>query len=95
MGLSFISEEPFPPYQVDILLPEFWVALEADGPYHRSKHDKSRDEYLDAYYGIRILRISNIEIWSRKTKVKQDIISFLESEADTAQERKAKWLTQL
>src|SRR5688572_7405493 len=87
MGLSYLSEEPFPPYVVDILLPEFWVAIEVDGPFHSKTKDKIRDAWILEYFNIPIMRI-NSKIWQQKDFIKKQIIEFLEDWADSSELRK-------
>lgn len=87
MGLSYMSEERFLPYQVDILLPEFWVAIEVDGPFHSKSKDAIRDRFILEYYKVPIMRI-NAKRWLGKDIIKKEIIEFIEEWAETSEERK-------
>lgn len=87
MGLSFLSEESFPPYTVDVLLPEFWVALEIDGPFHSRNKDKIRDRFILEYFYLPIMRI-NANVWLKKDFIKKHITEFIEDWADSSDERK-------
>lgn len=92
MGVSYLSEEPFKPYKVDILLPEFWAVIEIDGPYHSRRHDIDRDKLLLEEYGLPTLRIKTNRGWLTTPKLKAAILQFIEEVADSAEVRKAKWL---
>lgn len=92
IGVAYMSEQPFPPYKVDILLPEVWAAIEVDGPFHSDKKDKARDEYLLVMFGVNILRLK-MKRWMPSGKIKQHIIEFIEANSEDVSERKAKWLT--
>ena len=60
LGIAYISEySGFPPYQLDMYIPEWRIAIEYDGPYHSPKHDRERDAVLLAKYDVRaIVRIT-------------------------------------
>lgn len=86
--ISYMSEEPFPPYRVDIYLPEWRLAIEVDGPYHSAKHDEKRDAFLQERYGLLVLRLS---YQIKKEAGMASIIEFIEANAESADIRKTKW----
>lgn len=57
MGIAYQSEVACGPYQLDIYLPEWNLAIEVDGMGHYPKKDDRRDEYLRKEFGIKTLRI--------------------------------------
>jgi hypothetical protein len=57
-GLGLMYEVDFPPYRVDIYLPDFHVAVEVDGPRHTDRVDRKRDHELGEEYRLRIFHIS-------------------------------------
>ena len=61
-GLGIILEEDFPPYIVDIYIPDLHLGIELDGPFHMKKKDRNRDEYLRVEYNLPIWRFTNKEI---------------------------------
>lgn len=91
LGLNYVSEfNEFQPYQLDIYLPEWHLAVEVDGPYHRKKHDKVRDQWMRERYGVETLRLS-LRVLT-KNKVQDSVVKFIEQHADTTEARKQKWL---
>ena len=88
MGVSYLSEYPFPPYIVDIYLPEWRLGVEIDGPLHNKAKDKVRDNYLDAWYQVPILRIS-AKVWQKSKSIEEQITAFIELHAESADDRKA------
>jgi very-short-patch-repair endonuclease len=92
MGLNYLSEFKFPPYIVDIYLPEWHLAIEVDGPFHSKGKDYVRDRYILEFDGVPILRI-NATIWNSTTKLKAMILKFIEDNAVEVEERKDKWST--
>lgn len=88
MGISYISEYSFPPYTVDVYLPEWRLGCEIDGPLHSKAKDKVRDSYLAAWYFLPVLRIS-AKIWQSSKKIEEQIIAFIEEQAESADDRKA------
>lgn len=87
MGISFMSEQPFPPYTVDIYLPEWHLAIEIDGPFHSAAKDKLRDDYLEVTYGLRLMR-KDIRWFSKTPKLRQEILKFIEDNEPTYWDRK-------
>lgn len=86
-GINFESEyDSFPPYSLDIYLPEWHLAIEVDGPYHLQKADRRRDEFLWDTYGIPTLRMKLKSI--RKNAVLARVKKFIEEYAGSVEERK-------
>ena len=58
LGLLYVEEYMVGPYSADIYLPELFLVVEIDGPYHAlsKRRDTERDAYL-AEHGLRVLRI--------------------------------------
>lgn len=83
--LNFVSEAQFPPYQVDIYLPEWHLAVEIDGPFHLQKHDRFRDQVLRDTYGLLVLRIGYKHL--SRDKVMRAVKQFIEQNADSTQRR--------
>lgn len=88
MGISYISEYPFPPYTVDVYLPEWRCAVEIDGPLHSKNKDKVRDNYLEAWYLLPVLRI-DAKRWHSSKKIEEQITTFIEEYAESSDDRKA------
>lgn len=87
LRVSYISEcEDFPPYQLDLYLPEWHLCVEVDGPTHGrySAKDRERDDVLKERYGIITLRIPTDSV----TGASEPILSFIERHAETAATRK-------
>ena len=59
LKLSVEVEVSFPPYCVDCYLPDFHVAVEADGPMHSSIRDQNRDDVLMLNYALPGLRVDS------------------------------------
>lgn len=91
MAIGYQSEYPFPPYKLDIFLPEWWCGIEIDGPQHLRKRDQKRDETLRLEYGLQIFRIKTSGGFS-KARLQSMLIPFIEKAAETAEARKAIWL---
>lgn len=87
MGLSYMSEQPFPPYTADIYLPEWHLVIEVDGPYHSKTKDQIRDKWLKARYGLEILHL-DVKNWLTRKKAETKITAFIDEHADTATKRK-------
>lgn len=88
MGVSYLSEYPFPPYVVDIYLPEWRLAIEVDGPLHSKTKDVVRDGYLAAWYRVPTLRIS-AKIWQNTKTIESKILTFIEEQSESTDDRKA------
>ena len=85
LNLNYVSEAQFPPYQVDIYLPEWHLAVEIDGPFHLRKSDQRRDDYLKETYGLLVLRIGYKHMG--RAKVERAVRQFIEQNADSTGRR--------
>ena len=56
-GFGLQDEVDLPPYRVDIYLPDFHAAVEADGPTHGRTMDGRRDAYLKATYFLPVFHV--------------------------------------
>ena len=61
-GFGTTLEEDFPPYVVDVYIPDLHLGIELDGPHHFRKRDAIRDENLLSEYSLEIWRFNNAEI---------------------------------
>jgi len=77
LGISVQDEIPFPPYTVDIYLPEYHAAVEIDGPHHNAKKDDLRDYKLWQEYRLYTLRIDIGEA-KKASKVKKMVLEFVD-----------------
>jgi very-short-patch-repair endonuclease len=74
MGLRIMEEIRFPPYTVDIYLPDFHIAIEVDGPHHEIKRDLKRDDHLLEVYNLYIIRFNGKEKVSLVRKIVEENI---------------------
>ena len=94
MGVSFISEnDEFPPYTLDLYLPDYHAAIEVDGPSHNRKRDKARDTWMLERYFVPTMRIRARGPWQSQEKLEKTITEFLIEHADDVEERKIQWRT--
>ena len=89
LGIGYMSEESFPPYVVDIYLPEWHLGIEIDGPFHYKNKDEVRDKFLAQYFGLPILRFNVKAGWVTRTRVQEEVVRFIEEYEPTTKERKA------
>ena len=81
-GYRIQEELDFPPYRVDVYLPQFHVAVEADGPLHRGRatmrHDVARDDFLRRRYSLPVVRFTEEDIKSNffRASLDQQIWAF-------------------
>jgi very-short-patch-repair endonuclease len=54
-----MEELDFPPYRVDLYLPDYHMAVEIDGPLHNIRQDEKRDNDLFNEYKLLVFRISS------------------------------------
>jgi len=55
-GLRYEQQYDFPPYTVDVYIPEINMVIEADGKYgHLQKSDSKRDVYITSSYNVKYL----------------------------------------
>ncbi len=58
-GFGVMEELDFPPYRVDLYLPNYHLAIEVDGPLHNKREDEKRDNNLLDEYQLFVFRISS------------------------------------
>ena len=73
-GLGANPQEDFPPYVVDVYIPDMKLGIEIDGPLHLSRKDKKRDQELKNNYGVDIWRLP---LKILKVSYKEEFISEL------------------
>ena len=61
-GIQLMEEVDFPPYRVDIFVPEVHVAVEVDGPHHSKKANEKRDKKLLEDYLLPTFRIDASDV---------------------------------
>jgi len=82
-GFGITLEEDFPPYVVDIYVPDLQLGVELDGPYHFKKKDRERDAYLLETYQLPIWRFNNKEIITGYKSIFIDnILKFAQGQID-------------
>lgn len=87
LGISYQSEHgEFRPYSLDVWLPEWWAALEVDGPTHSKVKDAKRDADLLTRYGVKVLHLPTNEMGLEHLEI--TILSFIKHVAKDAQERR-------
>ena len=88
-GFELLEEVSFPPAQVDIYIPLYHIAFEADGPYHKiqQKHDRIRDQKLLDTYKLPVCRFTQEEIEHDVIGVRTRAVIFAKSHLDTTKER--------
>ncbi len=85
-GLRLLYEIDFPPYRVDVYLPDFHAAVEVDGPKHSEVADYKRDRELDKTYRLRVFRIPAGDV-NRPHRWMSKLIEFLGFMRDSKDER--------
>lgn len=90
LGFHIENEYPFPPYQVDVYVPEAHVAFEADGQGHTKSRDEKRDSILLEQYGLLVRRFDGrlLETKELTSQLEDEVIDFIDEHAITARERK-------
>jgi len=84
-GFGTTLEEDFPPYVVDVYIPDLHLGVELDGPHHFRKRDAIRDEKLLSEYSLEIWRFNNTEIVSNfKSMFIDNIINFAQGRIDAS-----------
>ncbi len=85
-GFTVLEEKQFAPYTVDVYLPEFHVALEADGPGHglRRRKDQERDEKLWQEHQLPVIRLDHKQLGSNQATERQrpTVLAFIEEWAE-------------
>ena len=61
LGYQVMEEVRFPPYVVDIYIPDLHIGVEVDGPHHVEKRDIKRDNVLYEEYNLPIIRLNQKE----------------------------------
>ena len=85
-GIELMEEVDFPPYRVDIFVPEVHVVIEVDGPHHSKKANEKRDKKLLEEYLLPTFRIDASDV--RTSKNWEDaLFLFFGEHAWTAVER--------
>ena len=57
-GLCLQEEIDFPPFRIDLYLPDYHVCIEVDGPYHSERANRLRDRELENVYHMPTFRIN-------------------------------------
>lgn len=86
MGVELMEECDFPPYRVDIYIPDFHVAIEVDGTQHNDKKDNKRDLYLRDTYYLPVLRIKTKDV-AKQEKWLDRLVKFLDAAEYSTTER--------
>ena len=83
-GLEIMEEVGFPPYQIDIYIPDCHAAVEVDGPHHRNRRrrDRRRDILLIDRYSLPTFRVP-----MRGRGWEEEFGRFLRLAKETARER--------
>lgn len=89
LGLEVMEEVPFPPYRVDVYLPAYHVAVEADGPAHAGGRDARRDAELARVYGLPVYHIMERDVRTAtdRRRTRGELEAFLRLHRATAAER--------
>lgn len=79
VGVVFETQKEFPPYFVDIWIPELNLAVECDGVYWHNlpgarEKERKRDRYLIARYKICVVRVPEKTIRSNPEQVVSEIM---------------------
>ena len=61
-GLCLQEEVDFPPFRIDIYLPDYHVCIEVDGPHHSERANRLRDRELKSIYRLPTFRINVSDI---------------------------------
>lgn len=85
-GFELLEEVDFPPYRVDIYIPDAHIAIEVDGPQHSKKQDKKRDEELLTVYYLPTFRVKARDV-KNPDKWKHDLLLFLAIQEKTVDDR--------
>ncbi len=74
LGYKYYEQCEFYPYIVDFYLPEFMIAIEADGSvWHNKRRDRKRDMKLISKHQVRVLHFVDDEILRRPDLVENAI----------------------
>ena len=81
LGYSIMEEVPFPPYTIDIYIPDYHLGVEVDGPHHQEKKDRKRDNFLMETYELPIIRFNLKE---KPSHLKKLMVEAVETWEDSA-----------
>lgn len=89
MRVNYESEyAEFAPYSLDIWLPEWWCAIEVDGPTHSKAKDTKRDDTLLKEHGVKVLHLPTD---MNAAHIEITILAFIKHSSRTARERRQVW----
>jgi very-short-patch-repair endonuclease/predicted RNA-binding Zn-ribbon protein involved in translation (DUF1610 family) len=80
LGFKVDKEVGFGGFFVDCYLPDFHVALEADGPFHSIRKDRKRDSFILENYNVPILRFDSKLLMNtvKEKEIKEEILKFVD-----------------
>ena len=80
LGYKFRRQYSVGNFVVDFYCPKLKLAIEVDGPSHFTKeakeYDKNREEYIKSF-GIRFLRVTNLDVYRNMEGVIDKIIEVI------------------
>lgn len=85
-GIELMEEVSFPPYQVDIYVPEAHAAIEADGPQHNRRESMRRDVRLYDTYDLPVIHVLS-ELVTNQDALRSSLLAYLGVYAQTAKQR--------
>ena len=85
-GFEIQEEVEFPPYCVDVYIPDFHVAVEVDGPQHEKSRDVKRDATLLDIYALPVFRIT-ITVVGKSEKWARSFAEFIDEWRDDVENR--------
>jgi very-short-patch-repair endonuclease len=75
LGYRYHEQYELYPYIVDFYIPEFKIAIEADGDvWHAQRRDRKRDMELMMRYRVRIMHFWDYVIMNRPDSIKERIV---------------------
>ena len=72
IDIPVMAEIDFPPYTVDIYIPDAHMSVEVDGPHHTKKRDEVRDTYLMETYNLPTIRITTAQ--AKKAHLVREVV---------------------
>jgi very-short-patch-repair endonuclease len=91
LHLNYESEwDEFAPWTLDCWLPEWWAAIEVDGPSHSKTKDVRRDEDLLTRYGVKVLHL-DVRGYFDPAYATKRVLAFIQESAQDARERRRTW----
>ena len=88
-GFEMIYEISFPPYTVDIYVPHYHIAFEADGPQHSIRHDRIRDALLLKRYKLPVCRFTQDDIEHDTIGTAARSVIFAREHEDSVKQRRS------